>query len=81
MPVFHDRTNVIVMAASGIGCAILILARAGLSSQDNRVGFAFALLTVIVINLISLDGRPFDEVCPVAFMVSYIAEMGGVLCC
>ena len=50
MPVFHDRTNVIVMAASGIGCAILILARVGLSLQDNRVGFAFALLTVIVIN-------------------------------
>ena len=50
VPGFHDRTNVIVMSASGIGCAILILARAGLSLQDNRVGFAFALLTVIVIN-------------------------------
>ena len=50
VPVFHDRTSVIVMAASGIGCAILILARAGLSLQDNRVGFAFTLLNVIVIN-------------------------------
>ena len=51
MPVFNDRTNVMVMAASGLGCAILILARAGLSLQDNHVGFAFTLLDVIVINL------------------------------
>ena len=50
MPVFNDRTNVMVMAASGLGCAILILARDGLSLQDNHVGFAFTLLDVIVIN-------------------------------
>ena len=51
MPVFIDRTNVMVMAVSGLGCAILILARAGLILQDNHVGFAFTLLDVIVINL------------------------------
>ena len=51
VPVFNDCTNVMVMAASGLGCAILILARAGLSLQDNHVGFAFTLLDVIVINL------------------------------
>ena len=50
VPVFHDRTNVMVMSASGIGFAILILAKACLSLQDSRVDFAFALLTVIVIN-------------------------------
>ena len=37
VPVFNDRTNVMVMAMSGLGCAILILARAGLSLQDNHV--------------------------------------------
>ena len=50
VPVFHDRTNVMVMSASGIGFAILILAKACLSLQDSRVDFALALLTVIVIN-------------------------------
>ena len=50
VPVFHDRTNVIVMFASGIGFAILILAKSCLILQDSRVDFAFTLLTVIVIN-------------------------------
>ena len=50
VPVFHDRTNVIVMSASGTGFAILILAKACLILQDSRVDCAFALLTVFVIN-------------------------------
>ena len=80
VPVVHDHTDVIVMSASGIGFAIFILAKACLSLQDSRVGFAFALHTIIVRNwhigkLCSLDGRPFDEVNPLAFMARYIAEM------
>ena len=50
VPVFNDRTNVMVRAASGSGCVFLMLARDGLSLQDNHVGFACTLLDDIVIN-------------------------------
>ena len=50
VPVFHDRTSVIFMSASGIGFAILILAKACLSLQDSHVDFALALLSVIFLN-------------------------------